>query len=248
MGGKSPVPLLSNGKRMDGRGMTDLRSLKITAGVLKQAQGSAMIEWGKNKVVAGVYGPREVFPKHMTDPVKAIIKCKYAMSPFSGLDDHGRAGPNRRAIEIGKVAKHVFENVILTNEFPKTMIDISMEVLQSDGGTRVSAITAASVALVDAGIPCRDLVQGVAVGKVDGELIVDLSKDEDNFGESDQPAVVSLRNREVLLYQMDGFLEKKEIQIGLERVFEAAKGIREKQVAALAAKYHDIEEEALNQG
>ena len=101
---------------------------------------------------------------------------------------------------------------------------------------------------MDAGIPCRDLVQGISVGKVDGELIVDLSKDEDNFGESDQPAVVSLRNKELLLYQMDGFLTKEEVDVGLERVFEAAKGIREKQVAALAAKYHDIEEEALNQG
>ncbi len=102
MGGKSATPLIVNGKRLDGRGVTDLRNLKITAGVLKQAQGSAMVEWGKNKVVAGVFGPREVFPKHQTNATRAIIKCKYAMSPFPGLEDHGRAGPNRRSTEIGK--------------------------------------------------------------------------------------------------------------------------------------------------
>src|SRR3990167_5657268 len=151
--------LIKNGKRCDGRGFEDLRPIIVKAGVLKQASGSAYVEWGRNKVYAAVYGPHEVFPKHMTNNYKALINARYIMAPFSGLDDH------RRSIEISKVAKHVFENVVLTNLFPKTMIDVHMEVMQSDGGTRVASITAASVALADAGIPMRDLVCGVSVGK-----------------------------------------------------------------------------------
>jgi len=215
----------------------DLRNLKITAGVLKKANGSAMIEWGNNRVLAAVYGPREVFPKHTTDPRKALIHARYVMAPFSSAEEHGRSGPNRRSIEISKVAKHVFENNVLVHQFPKTMINIDMEVLQSDGGTRVAAITAASVALVDAGIPVRDLVQGVSIGKVDGMQVADLDKNEDNYGESDMPAIVSLRTGEILLYQMDGKLTRPEVDNALSMIFEGAKKVREKQVEALRAKY-----------
>jgi len=215
----------------------DLRNLKITAGVLKKANGSAMIEWGNNRILASVYGPREVFPKHMTDPRKALINARYVMAPFSSSEEHGRSGPNRRSIEISKVAKHVFENNVLVHQFPKTMININMEVLQSDGGTRVAAITAASVALVDAGIPVRDLVQGVSIGKIEGMQVADLDKTEDNYGDSDMPAIVSLRTGEILLYQMDGKLTKAEVDNALSMIFEGAKKVREKQVEALRAKY-----------
>ncbi|MGB9577255.1 MAG: exosome complex exonuclease Rrp41 [Candidatus Micrarchaeia archaeon] len=235
--------LFIDGKRLSGRGKMDLRNLKITAGVLRQANGSALIEWGNNRILVGVYGPREVFPKHLTDPYKAIINARYVMAPFSSLEEHGRSGPNRRSIEISKVAKHVFENNVLVERFPKTAIDIDMEVLQSDGGTRVAAITAASVALVDAGIPVKDLVQGVSVGKIDGEQVVDLDKLEDNYGESDMPAIVSLRTGEVLLYQMDGKLTREEVSNALDMIFEAAKAVREKQVAALVEKYSRAEVE-----
>jgi len=71
-------------------------------------------------------------------------------------------------------------------------------------GTRCAAITAAAVALADAGIPMKDLVAAVAVGKVEGKMAADLSKDEDNFGESDMPLAIAPRNGDVLLFQMDG--------------------------------------------
>ena len=66
MGGNSankPV-LLTNGKRVDGRGVEDVRPMKIVARVLNDADGSAYIEWGKNKILAGVYGPSECIPRH----------------------------------------------------------------------------------------------------------------------------------------------------------------------------------------
>src|SRR3989338_7169947 len=214
--------LIQNGKRISGRSFTDLRPLKITAGVLKQAGGSAMIEWGKNRIIAAVYGPHEVFPKFLTDNRKALVGCRYVMAPFSSLEDHGRSGPNRRSIEISKVAKHVFENVILTNKFPKTIIDIHMDVVQSDGGTRIAAITAASVALADAGIPVKDLVCGVAVGKIGGKLAVDIDKIEDNYGESDAAIIVSPRTGDVLLMQLEGILTPQEVRDSVKLAQDAA--------------------------
>ena len=233
--------LFVDGKRIDGRGPTDLRPLKITAGVLRKAEGSCMIEWGRNKVLAGVYGPREVVPRHLTDLHKAIIYCTYAMASFSSQEEHGRAGPNRRAIEIGKVTKHVFENNVLVNEFPKTTIDITIEVLQSDGGTRAAGITAASVALVDAGIPVRDLVQCVSVGRVNGQLVVDLNKEEDNLGSADIPMAFSLSAKELLLFQLDGMLSKEEVSQSIDMAMDAAAKVRDVQVAALEEKYGSLE-------
>ncbi len=235
--GKAPKKLIENGIRNDGRKPEDLRNLKITVGVLKKAAGSALIEWGKNRIMAGVYGPREVFPKHNMNPNKAIINCRYAMVPFSSLEEHGRFGPNRRAIEIGKVGKHVFENAILTEQFPKTMIDINIDVLQSDGGTRVAGIVAAALALVDAGIPMRDIPCGVSVGKVDGTLVADLDKTEDNLGQSDMPVIFSPRTWDILLLQMDGMLTKKEVMDGIDLARIATQRVHEMQVAALEAKY-----------
>ena len=235
--------LIKNGKRYDGRGFEDLREIKIKAGVFKQARGSAFVEWGKNKVFAAVYGPHEVFPKHLTNNYKALINARYIMTPFSGLEDHGRSGPNRRSIEISKVVKHVFENVVLTNLFPKTMIDVHMEVVQSDGGTRIASLTAASVALADAGIPMRDLVAGVSVGKVAGELVLDLDKYEDNLGSSDIPMVFAPRNGEILLYQMDGLLSKEELERAFDLGWKASKKIRELQEKALKEKYQAVFEE-----
>ncbi|MFQ5406422.1 MAG: exosome complex exonuclease Rrp41, partial [Candidatus Micrarchaeia archaeon] len=218
--------LIVDGKRLDGRGFDDLRPLKITAGVLKKARGSAMIEWGKNKIVAGVYGPREVFPKHLSNLYRAVVSCRYAMAPFCSSEEHGRMGPNRRANEIGKVAKHVFENAVLLEQFPQTTIDISMEVLQSDGGTRVSGITAAAVALADAGIPLKDVPCGISIGKADGQLVVDPDKTEDNQGESDIPMVLSLRTGEILLLQMDGMLSKDEVSKAVDMAFLSCESVK----------------------
>src|SRR5690349_2990225 len=114
MGSSANKPeLVVNGKRLDGRAFDELRKIKIVAGGLKNAAGSAYVEWGNNKVLAAVYGPKEALPKHTQDPEKAVIKCRYSMAPFSSLEEHGRSGPNRRAIEISKVTKEVFEKVIL---------------------------------------------------------------------------------------------------------------------------------------
>jgi len=229
--------LIIDGKRADGRGMADLRNIKIQAHVLSEANGSALIEWGNNKILVGVFGPRECLPKHTQSPYRSVIKCRYSMVPFCSKEEHGRSGPSRRSVELSKVIRDAFENVIIAEAYPKTQIDIYIEVLQSDGGTRCAAVTAAAVALADAGIPMKDLVCAVAVGKIDGQVAVDFSKDEDNYGQSDMPVAFALRNNDILLFQMDGLLTKEELMQGIELANEAAKTVHKIQVAALEAAY-----------
>jgi exosome complex component RRP41 len=245
MGGNSankPV-LFADGKRIDGRGVGDLRPIKIVSRVLNDAEGSAYIEWGKNKILAGVYGPRECIPRHDQSLYRAVVKCRYNMAPFSGAEEHGRSGPNRRSKELSKVIKEAFENVIISENFPKTQIDIFIEVLQSDGGTRCAAVTAAAVALADAGIPMKDLPCAVAVCKIDGQVAVDPGKEEDNFGESDMPIAYSQRNGEILLFQMDGLLTREELSSGFSLAKAAAEKIRAIQVDAIRKVYEEPKEE-----
>ena len=229
--------LIIDGKRCDGRAMDELRPLKVQAGVLNKADGSAYVEWGNNKILAAVYGPRECIPRHDASPYRAVIHCRYLMAPFSTLDEHGRSGPNRRSIEISKVLKEIFENVVMTEKFPKTAIDIFIEVLQADGGTRCAGVTAAAVALADAGIPMRDLPCAVASGKIDNEVAVDFGKLEDNYGDGDMPIAIAPRNGGILLLQLDGMFTKDELRKAVELAYGVLPKINALQVEALRTHY-----------
>ncbi len=238
--------LIVNGKRLDGRAFNQLRPFKIQASVLKNADGSAYLEWGNNKVLAAVFGPKEVRPKHLMDPTKAIIKCKYSMAPFSSMGEHGRSGPNRRAIEISKVTKEAFENVVLVNEFPGSAIEIFIEILQSDGGTRAAGITAAAVALASAGIRMKDLIYAVSVGKADNELLLDLNMIEDNYSDSDMPMAISPRNKNLLLLQMDGEFTREETKRAMQMAIDAGAIITKAQQDALRETYGKVGEKYEN--
>ncbi len=243
MGGSSDIKLIVDGKRTDGRAPDELRKIRIQAGVIPEADGSAFIEWGGNKILCGVYGPKECLPKHTANPYRAVIKCRYMMSPFASLEEHGRSGPSRRSTELSKVIKEVFENVILSKEYPNTQIELYIDVLQADGGTRTASIAVASVALANAGIPMTDMVSAVAVGKGGDELLVDLGKMEDNFGQSDVPLAISARNKDLLLVQMDGLLTREEMEKILEMAEKSSDDVHKLQVQALKDHYSKDTEE-----
>ena len=230
------------GLRLDGRKLDQLRPIKIEVGVLDRAEGSCYLEWGDNKVIAGVYGPREGHPRHMQNPLRGIVRARYNMTPFS-VGERKRPGPDRRSTEISKLISEALENVVLTDRFPRTTVDVFIEILEASAGTRCAGLTAASVALADAGIPMKDLVPSVASGKIDGKVVLDLGKAEDNFGEADVPFAMVPRTGEVLLLQMDGHLTQAEFEQILEMNKKAAMEIYEIQKAALVERYSSVTEE-----
>jgi len=225
-----------NGLRTDGRRVAEQRPIKIEAGVLKRADGSAYVEWGKNKVLAAVYGPRECHPRHLQNPAKALVQCRYNMISFS-VSDRKRPGPDRRSVEISKIISEALEYVVFTENFPRTSVDVYIEILQANAGTRCAGLTAASVALADAGIPMKDLVPAVAVGKADGQIVLDLNKEEDNFGQADLPLAILPRTGEVLLLQMDGHMTTEEFTKALDMGKDACEQIYKLQKEALLRKY-----------
>jgi len=229
------------GIRTDGRGVDDLRPIKITLGYLTHANGSVLYEQGKNKILAAVFGPSEVHPKHTELPDRAILRVRYRMAPFS-TEERKSPAPTRREIELSMVIRNALESVVLTELFPRTVIDIFVEVLQADAGTRVAGVTAAALALADAGIPMRGITAGCAVGKADGKIVCDLNDIEDKEGEADMPVAYIPTLNKISLLQMDGLMTQEEFKQALSKAINSAMKVYQLQVNALKTKYIKREE------
>ena len=237
-----PEKLLDKkGLRLDGRKPEELRPIKIEVGVLSNADGSAYIQQGKNKILAAVYGPKELHPKHLALPDRTVLRCRYHMAPFS-VQERKSPAPSRREIEISKVIRESLEPTVFLEYYPRTGIDIFIEVLQADGGTRCASITAASLALADAGIPMRDLVAACAAGKIDNTIVLDLMDTEDKIGTADVPVAMMPNLNAVTLLQMDGILTLEEFEKAMNLALEGCKTIYSIQKEALKAKYVDVKE------
>lgn len=230
------------GLRLDGRKPDELRPIKLEVGVVPNTDGSAYIEHGKNKIFAGVYGPREVHPKHTALQDRIVLKCRYHMAPFS-VQERKSPAPSRREVELSKVIREALEPAILMEYYPRTMIDLFIEVLQADGGTRCASITAASLALADAGIPMRDLVVACAAGKADDEIVLDLMDEEDKYGVADVPVALMPNLNAITLLQMDGKLTQKEFETAVKMAIEGCKKIGVMQKEALKTKYAKVKED-----
>jgi exosome complex component RRP41 len=237
----SEVKLFEDGKRLDGRKPDELRNIKIEAGVLHRAEGSCYLEWGGNKVYAAVYGPREAIPRHTQNPLRAIVNAKYNMAAFS-VEDRKRPGPDRRSREISKVISEALENVILVEKYPRASIDVNIEVLNAEAGTRCAGLTAAGVALADAGIPMKDIPVSCAAGKIENQVVVDLGKEEDNYGTADLPVAISPRTGEIILLQMDGHLTQEEFDKAFDLAIKGCYIISDIQKKAIMDKYQSVME------
>jgi len=230
------------GLRIDGRKPDELRPVVMEVGVLKNADGSAYVQQGNTKVIAAVYGPREIHPKHLTLPDRAILRTRYHMVPYS-TDERKSPAPTRREIELSKVIREALESVIFVELYPRTTIDVFIEVIQADAGTRTAGIMAASLALADAGIPMRDLIAAVAVGKVDGQLVLDINQLEDEYGEADMPIAMMPSLGKIVLLQLNGVLTEDDFKQALQLAKKGIMKLYEYEQQALKKKYVEIKPE-----
>jgi len=234
-----------DGKRLDGREINDLRPIKMEVGVVKNADGSAYLEWGNNKIYAAVYGPREVHPHHLAKPDRGILRVFYRMATFS-VFDRKRPAPGRREKEISMIIADCIEPLLFLELYPGTSFEVFIEVMDADGGTRCASTTVAALALADAGVPMKSLVSAVAVGKIDGKIIVDLSGIEDKAGDADLPIAITWYNEEISLLQFDGNMDLEEMNKFLDLAYGALKNIHQIQLDVLKSKYVKLQKETSN--
>ncbi|KNC47684.1 uncharacterized protein AMSG_11787 [Thecamonas trahens ATCC 50062] len=170
------------GLRLDGRRPDELRKLQARMDLFSRADGSAYVEMGNTKVVAAVYGPREVRRASMAKHDRAVVRAEFGMATFATGERKKSSKGDKRSAEVSQMLVATFEPVILTELFPRSQIDIFVHVLQADGGNVAAAINAATLALIDAGIPLKDFVVACSAGHIDGANVLDLNYLEDSSG------------------------------------------------------------------
>ena len=229
-------------KRIDGRKFDELRPMEAKVGVVPRADGSAFFKMGNTWAYATVYGPRNLYPKALQNPERGILRCTYSMMPFSGAGERVRPGPSRRAREISLVTEKALTPILDLTEFPNSVIDVFIDFPQTDAGSRCAGITAAAMALADAGIPMRDLPAAVAIGKVNDKLVVDLCYEEEAYEGIviDMPIAMLPRSKKITLLQMDGQLDPNDLDELLKIIEKPIMEIHKLQVKALKEKFKNI--------
>ncbi len=231
-------------KRVDGRGWDETRPIVAKAGVIPMADGSAMFKIGNSTAYAAVYGPKELHPKFLQNPNTGVLRCNYNMQPFSGPGNRGKPGPSRRSKEISLVTQKALEPVVDLSEFPNAVVDVFIEFIETDAGSRCAGICAAAIALADAGIPMKDMVAAVAVGHVEGQILVDLNGEEEHLKleVADIPVAIIPSTGEITLLQMDGITDKDTLLRALNKAKETVQYISEIQRQALLDRYKEQEQ------
>jgi exosome complex component RRP41 len=166
------------------------------------------------------------------------------MQPFSGPGARGRSGPSRRSKEISLVTQRALEPVVDLSAYPNTVVDVFIEFIETDAGSRCAGICAAAIALADAGITMRDMVAAVAVGHVDGQVLIDLNGHEEHLGNevADIPVAMIPSTGEITLLQMDGITDSQTLIKALRGAHDAIKHITTIQRAALIEKYTEAQQ------
>lgn len=225
-------------KRPSGRKATEMREMVAKVGIIPNADGSALFGFGNTMAIAAVYGPRKLHPQHMQDPSTGILRVNYDLLSFS-VSDRKKPGPSRRSQEISKVIEWALLPVLDLKEFPNTVVDVQIYIPQADASTRVAGINAAAMALAQAGLPMRDLVSAVSMGKLDKDLVVDVDKEEEDFeggeGPTDFPLAKVSNSDEFTLLQLDGKIPPESLKKALAMGAKACDEIYEVQKKALKA-------------
>jgi exosome complex component RRP41 len=228
----------SSGKfeRVSGRRADEFRPIKAKVGVVPNADGSAMYQSGDTIAIAAVYGPKMMHPQHSQNPSKGTLRCTYTMNSFS-VTERAKMGPNRRSQEISKITEWALEPVLMLKDYPSQVIDVHINILQADAGTRCAGINAASMALAHAGIPMKNLVTSISAGKLDKTLVLDLDKHEDSEfdeGEGSTDIPISMTgDGKITHMQLDGKISKEQLKEVIKMVQGACKEIYEVQKQAL---------------
>ncbi len=184
--------IVRDGVRIDGRGVADIRQLSAEAGVVPRVHGSALFERGETQVL-GVTTLNMLRMEQMIDTLNPDRTKRYMhnynMPPYS-TGETGRVGsPKRREIGHGALAERALLPVLPTREeFPYAIRQVS-EAIGSNGSTSMGSVCASTMSLLDAGVPLKDMVAGIAMGLIyeggNYVTLTDILGAEDAFGDMD---------------------------------------------------------------
>ena len=222
--------ILEKGKRLDGRGLTDVRPISAEAGILPRAHGSALFTRGETQALMsctlGTKQDEQIIDGLLEESRKRFM-LHYNFPPFS-VGEAGRFGfTSRREIGHGNLAERALKNMVPSDEdFPYT-IRLLCDILESNGSSSMATVCSGSMALMDAGVPLKQGVAGVAMGLIkEGEdvaVLTDILGNEDHLGDMDFK--VAGTREGINSYQMDIKIKGISFEI-MERALEQARQAR----------------------
>ncbi|MBO8138113.1 MAG: ribonuclease PH [Desulfotomaculum sp.] len=192
-------------QRIDGRDMDQIRPVKITRNYIKHPEGSVLIEMGDTKVICNATVEDRV-PSFLKGTEKGWVTAEYSLLPRATnvrtVREAAKGKQSGRTMEIQRLIGRALRSVVDLEVLGERTITLDCDVIQADGGTRTASITGAFVALVDAlnhlvekgeisYIPVKDFLAAVSVGRVNGEIILDLCYEEDSAAEVDMNIVMT---------------------------------------------------------
>lgn len=220
------------GLRQDGRRPQELRSFSGDMGILGgQVDGSALFEFGNTRVMASVVGPREALEKTSlaADSQVGFLTVKCHAAAFSSTGGERRARSDRRLQEWSRMVEAALTSSVMADAFPRSAVDIFVEILNADGSVFAAIINAVTLALIDAGIPMRDYVTAVTVAFItaNGVAILDPNRMEESGSQPSLTVAVLARTGHVVMTSAEPRMpsEKvgalmKMVMSGTEQVFQ----------------------------
>lgn len=184
--------ILSEGKRVDGRGVTDIRTISGEVALLPRTHGSALFTRGQTQALCvttlGTSGDEDV-QRGLDGEVRRAFFLHYNFPPFSTGEVKRMMGPGRREIGHGSLAQKALEPVIPSKEDFNYTIRVVSEILESNASSSMATVCGASLSLLDAGVPLKRPVAGIGVGLIKEDehevILTDMLGTEDFLGDMD---------------------------------------------------------------
>ncbi|KAG5881136.1 hypothetical protein JTB14_020839 [Gonioctena quinquepunctata] len=226
------------GLRLDGRRANELRRIRCKLGVFTQPDGSAYLEQGLTKVLAAVYGPHQVRGgRSKAQHDTAVINCQFSMAVFSTTERKKRPRGDRKSSELSMHLQQALEAVIKSELYPWSQIDIYVEVLHADGGIYPACVNAATLALIDAGIPIKEYVCACTASLANNDVpMIDISHQEEIIGGPTLTVAALPMSGKIVLMEMSQRFHLDHLKKVLDKALQGCRDIR--QILDEAVKLH----------
>ena len=219
--------LSDQGYRIDGRKPSELRRIQCNLSVFMQADGSAYIEQGNTKVLAAIYGPHEPASnmKNLVSQDKCLINCEYSQATFSTAERKHVSRGDRKGQDMSAHIKQTFEAAIQTSLYPRSQIDIYLQVLHADGSHYSACVNAATLALIDAGIAMKDFVCSCSASFIKNNALIDINHVEEAANCAEFSAAYLPKLDQIVYSEMNGRLHADELPKVIDAVISGCKDI-----------------------
>lgn len=238
--------ILDRGVRIDGRRPDELRKITCEVGVLPRAHGSALFTRGETQslgitTLGATRGDEQIIDQMLREGTKRFM-LHYNFPPYSVGEVRRMGSPSRRSIGHGYLAEGGLRAILPSDEQFPYVIRIVSEILESNGSSSMATVCSGSLSMMDAGVPIKKAVAGIAMGMVEDEstqrrvILTDILGDEDHYGDMDFKVIGTCDG--ITGFQLDvkvGGVGRETLRKALEQAKQARLEILSKMEQALSA-------------